>query len=86
VVFDAQLDKIKEYVDQLEAGLKSKNTSMKSQIKQAVVRTYSWEQKPVGLHSETDELQKYLKEGYHVVMTNKICKGVIEYILEKESK
>lgn len=86
VVFDAQLNKIKEYVDQLENELKNQNkiANKNQRVKQKVARTYSYERKPVGLHSETDELQKYLKEDYHVVMTNKICKGIIEYILQKE--
>ena len=86
VVFDAQMDKIKEYVDQLENELKNQNkiANKNLQIKQMVARTYSWEQKPVGFHYETEELQKYLNEGYHVVMANKICKGVVEYILQKE--
>ena len=87
VVFDTQLNKIKEYVNQLENELQDQkliSNKSNSKIKQTLVRTYSWEQKPVGLHYETEEIDKCLKEGYHVVMVNKICKGVVEYILQKE--
>lgn len=86
VVFDAQLNKIKEYIDQLENELKNQNkiANKNLRVKQKVARTYSNERKPVGLHFVTEELQECLKEGYHVVMTNKICKGVIEYILERD--
>ena len=86
-IFDAQLDKIKKYVNQLESELrKQKLISNKSnlKIKQKVARTYSCEKKPVGVHFVTEELQECLNDGYHIVMVNKICKGVIEYILEKE--
>ncbi len=80
-LFDTQLAKIKEYVDQLENELsetKENVVNTKTQSKQKVVRTY-----PNDSTLSTEDLIMYLNEGYHVVMAHQFNNDIIEYILEK---
>lgn len=77
------LYEIRKYVEQLEAQIKEYEELGRKQI---VARTYSYDQRPLGLGYDTENLDKYLNKGCHIVMVNKIREGVIEYILEKESK
>lgn len=74
---DSQVKNIQDYVNQLEKELKK--YKQKPQIKQTVVRTYT------STMNTTGNLEKKLKQGYHVVMANHIgTNNSIEYILEKE--
>ena len=77
------LYEISKYVEQLEAQIKEYEELGSKQI---VARTYSYDQRPVGLGCDTENLEKYLNKGCHIVMVNKVREGVIEYILERESK
>ena len=77
---DVCVKNIKNYVTQLEEELKK--CKKEPQIKQAVARTY-----PNDIVNTTEELERYLNDGYCVVMAKHIGnKGAIEYILEKEFK
>lgn len=80
-LFDVQLAKIKEYVDQLEGELSESKKNIintKTQIKQKVVRTY-----PNDFKLSIGDLIMYLNEGYHVIMAHQFNNDIIEYILEK---
>lgn len=77
------VDKLVNYTDQLEERSIKNN---KTQTQQVVVRTYPFGKHPREYRTTNEDLKEYLNKGYHVVMANKVIDGVIEYILERESK
>ena len=77
------LYEIRKYVEQLEAQIKEYEELGGRQI---VARTYSYDQRPVEIDCDTENLEKYLNKGCHIVMVNKVREGIIEYILERKSK
>lgn len=77
------VDKLVSYTSQLEEKLTDDN---KIQTQQVVVRTYPFGKHPREYRTTNEDLKEYLNRGYHVVMANKVIDGVIEYILERESK
>lgn len=85
-----RLDDIQKHVDKLvsyTSQLEEKSTDdNKIQTQQVVVRTYPFGKHPREYRTTNEDLKEYLNRGYHVVMANKVIDGVIEYILERESK
>lgn len=85
-----RLDDIQKHVDKLVSytgQLEEKSTDdNKIQTQQVVVRTYPFGKHPREYRTTNEDLKEYLNRGYHVVMANKVIDGVIEYILERESK
>lgn len=80
---NGNLYEIRKYVEQLESKIKEYEELSNKQI---VARTYSHDQCPNGLDRNTEELENYLNKGCSIVMVNKVQDGIIEYILEKQSK